>query len=103
MKSPRMHVMPWRTRSPYGHQWTEAVRHSMWCRLTYTCEVDGMTNFAQGLTADFCKTECDIRGNVLPAVGGKTVLTLYLLDRKPPLSFDGTITWRAGDYFGMHI
>jgi PilZ domain-containing protein len=84
-------------------QWREAVRDSMSCRVTYMCEVDGVTHLAEGWMADMSKTGCGIRGSFLPRIGSDTTLTLHLLDRKPPLSFDGSVTWTAGEFFGVSI
>jgi hypothetical protein len=73
------------------------------CQVTYTYEADGFTYAGEGTTRDFSKIGCGIRGSIIPPVGSKTRLTLYLLDPKASLSFDATITWVAGDYFGVQF
>jgi hypothetical protein len=83
--------------------WREAVRDSMSCRVTYRCEVDCVTHLAEGRLADMSKTGCGIRGSLVPPIGSDTTLTLHLRDRKPPLSFEGSVTWTAGEFFGVSL
>jgi hypothetical protein len=75
----------------------------MSCRVTYMCKVDGVTHLVEGRMVDMSKTGCGIRGSLLPPIGSDTTLTLHLLDRKPPLCFEGSVTWTAGDFFGVSI
>ena len=77
-------------------------REGMHCRVTYTYEIDNLMYTAEGTTRDFSKIGCGIRGTTTKlTVGNHTILTLYLQDLKPPLSFEATIIWIAGDFFGV--
>ena len=88
---------------PFLKQWTQAALGSISCRVTYSHETSGATHLAEGVTRDFSPTECTLRGSVVPPVGSKTTLTLSLRDQYRPLSLDGTITWTAGEYFGVGL
>jgi hypothetical protein len=96
-------TIPPQSRSSYGKRWLEAVRESIYCRVTYTYEANGLTHLAEGWMRDFSKTECAIRGRLLPRLGSETTVTLYLRDGKPPLSFDGSVNWTAVACFGVLI
>lgn len=82
---------------------TGTEREPLYCRVTFTYEADGLTYSAEGFTRDFSKSECGIRGSIIPPVGSKTCLILCLLDQQASLSFDATITWVAGDFFGVQF
>jgi hypothetical protein len=88
---------------PFLKQWTQAALGSISCRVTYSHEINGATHLAEGVTRDFSPIECTLRGSVVPPVGSKTTLTLSLRDQYRPLSLDGTITWTAGEYFGVGL
>ena len=89
--------------SPYFTQWMDAIRETLYCRVTYTYELDGLTHLAQGWIRDFSHTECAIRGSLLPPIGSATTLTLYLRDGDPPVSCDGSVRWIAPESFGVSI
>jgi len=89
--------------STYFKQWMDAIWEIIYCRVTYTSELDGFTHLAQGWMRDFPHTECAIRGRLLPPIGSATTVTLHLRDGAPPLSFDGTVCWTAPESFGVSI
>ena len=89
--------------STYFKQWMDAIWETLYCRVTYTYELNGLTYLAQGWIRDFSHTECAIRGRLLPQLGSATTLTLHLRDGAPPLSFDGTVCWTAPESFGVSI
>ena len=64
----------------------EAIRETIYCRVTYTYELDGLAHLAQGWMRDFSHTECAIRGRLLAPIGSPTRLTLHLRDGGPPVS-----------------
>jgi hypothetical protein len=80
-----------------------AEREPMHWRLTYTYEVDGSTYIVDGVTRDFCKIGCGIRGIIMPPLGSTTRLKLYLPTQKLPISLDAKITWVKGDCFGVRF
>lgn len=103
MKDP---TVPPKIRPPFLKQWTSAAGRPMFCQVTYTYQDIGLTHLAEGVLRDCSNTECGIRGRILPPVGSmgrRTTLTLYLRDQQRPVSFDGMITWTAGEFFGVHI
>jgi hypothetical protein len=73
-------------RSTYFTRWMDAIRDSIYCRVTYTYELNGLTHHAQGWMRDFSHTDCAIRGRLLPPIGSATTLTLHLQDGAPPVS-----------------
>jgi hypothetical protein len=89
--------------SPYFTQWMDAIRETLYCRVTYTYELNGLTYLAQGWIRDFSHTECAIRGRLLPQLGSATTLTLHLRDGAPPVSCDGNVSWTAPESFGVSI
>lgn len=78
-------------------------RRLRYCQVSYTYEAEGVTHTEEGFARDFSNRVCLIRGRASPHVGSKTALTLYFLDRKPPLCFDATVICVAGDYFGVEF
>ena len=89
--------------STYFTQWMEAIWETIYCRVTYTSELDGLAHLAQGWMRDFSHTECAIRGRLLPPIGSETTLTLHLRDGGPPVCFDGSVCWTAPECFGVSI
>src|SRR5215204_7040394 len=81
----------------------KAEREPMHWRVTYTYQGGGSTYIVEGVTRDFGKMGCGIRGTIMPPVGSKTRLKVYLPSNKLPLSMDAKITWVAGDFFGVRI
>jgi hypothetical protein len=90
-------------RSTYFKQWMDAIRESIYCRVTYASELNGLTHLAQGWMRDFSHTDCAIRGRLLPQLGSATTLTLHLRDGDPPVSCDGRVSWTAPESFGVSI
>jgi hypothetical protein len=82
-------------RSTYFTQWMDAIRETLYCRVTYTSELNGLTHLAQGWIRDFSHTDCAIRGRLLPPIGSATTLTVHLRDGDPPVSCDGNVSWTA--------
>ena len=80
-----------------------AEREPMHWRVTYTYQAGGSTYIVDGVTRDFGKMGCGIRGTIMPPVGSKTRLKVYLPSNKLPISLDAKITWVAGDFFGVRI
>ena len=80
-----------------------APREPLYCRVTYTYQVDGSTFAVDGVTRDLCRMGCAIRGTIIPPVGSKTRLKVYLPGHKLPISLDAKITWVAGQYFGVQF
>ena len=80
-----------------------AEREPMHCRVTYTYQVGGSTYAVDGVTRDLCKIGCGIRGTIMPPVGSKTRLKVYLPGQKLPISLDARIGWVAGEYFGVRF
>ncbi|HKO31531.1 MAG TPA: PilZ domain-containing protein [Nitrospiraceae bacterium] len=78
-------------------------RESIHCRVTYTYEAGDSTYAVDGVTQDVCKIGCGIRGTIIPPVGSKTRLKLYLGAHTRPISLSATISWMAGDYFGVRF
>ena len=81
-------------------QWTQRSRQ---LPVTYTYADNGCIHLLEGVTTDFSKSECGIRGSMVPPVGSHTALTLSLRGHNRPLLLDGTVAWTAGEYFGIHI
>ena len=81
----------------------DAIRETLYCRVTYTYEANGLTHLAEGWMRDFSTTECGIRGRLLPPLGSATAVTLYLRDGDPPVSFHGSVSWIAVGCFGVVI
>ena len=77
-----------------------AEREPAHCRVTYTYQAGGSTYTVDGVTRDLCRIGCGIRGTILPPVGSKTSLRVYLPGQKHPISLDARITWVAGDVLG---
>ena len=90
-------------RSTYFTRWMDAIRDSIYCRVTYTYELNGLTHHAQGWMRDFSHTDCAIRGRLLPPIGSATTLTLHLRDGDPPVSCDGSVSWTAPECFGVSL
>jgi hypothetical protein len=81
-----------------------AEREPMLCRVTYTYQVGSSTYAVDGVTRDLCRIGCGIRGTIIiPRVGSKTRLKVYLPGQKLPISSDARVTWVAGDYFGVQF
>jgi hypothetical protein len=80
-----------------------ADREPMHCRVAYTYQAGGSTYSVDGLTRDLCRIGCGIRGTIIPPVGSKTRLKVYLPGHKLPISLDAKITWVAGQYFGVQF
>jgi hypothetical protein len=80
-----------------------AQREPLHCRVTYTYQVDGSTYAVDGVTRDLCRMGCAIRGTIIPPVGSKTRLKVYLPGQKLPISLDAKITRVAGQYFGVQF
>ena len=89
--------------STYFKQWMDAIWETIYCRVTYTSELDGLTHLAQGWMRDFSHSDCAIRGRLLPPIGSATTVTLHLRDGASPLLFDGTVCWTAPESFGVSI
>ena len=81
----------------------KAERDPTHWRVTYTYEAGGSTYIVDGVTRDLCKIGCGIRGTVMPPLGSKTRLKVYLPDRNYPISLDARITWVEGNYFGVRF
>jgi hypothetical protein len=90
-------------RSTCFTQWMDAIRESIYCRVTYTYELDGLTHLAQGWMRDFSHTECAIRGRLLPQLGSATTVTLHLRDGDRAVSCEGSVSWTAPECFGVSI
>jgi hypothetical protein len=90
-------------RSTYFTQWMDAIRETLYCRVIYTSELDGLTHLAQGWIRDFSHTDCAIRGSLLPPIGRATTLTVHLRDGDPPVSCDGSVSWTAPECFGVSL
>jgi hypothetical protein len=73
------------------------------CRVAYTYQAGGSTYTVDGATRDLCRIGCGIRGTIIPPVGSKTSLRVYVPGQKLPLSLDARIAWVAGDYFGVRF
>jgi len=80
-----------------------AERQPAHCRVTYTYQAGGSTYTVDGVTRDVCRIGCGIRGTIIPPVGSRTSLRVYLPGQKLPISLDARITWVAGDYFGVRF
>jgi hypothetical protein len=80
-----------------------APREPLYCRVTYTYQVDGSTFAVDGVTRDLCRMGCAIRGTIIPPVGSKTRLKVFLPRQKPPILLNATIMWVAGDSFGVQF
>ena len=93
---------PQKTFPPFKNR-RVAARERMSCRVTYTYQAGGATYAVDGVGRDFCKIGCGIRGSIIPPVGSKTRLTIYLRGQKVPLPLDARVTWVAGDYFGVQF
>ena len=78
-------------------------KEARYCRLSYSFQAGGVSYEAQGLTRDVSKTGCGILGNIIPSAGTPIRLTLDLLDREAPLSFEGTVTWTVGEFFEVRL
>jgi hypothetical protein len=61
------------------------------------------TYAVDGTAQDISRSGCGIRGTMIPPVGSKTRLALYLPDQKVPLSLDARIIRVAGNYFGVEF
>jgi PilZ domain-containing protein len=73
-----------------------------YCQVTYTYEQGGFTYSAEGLVRDFSKKGCGIRGTtIIPPIGSKTNLMVFLPGHIAPLYFEGTVSWTAGEFFGV--
>ena len=80
-----------------------AERGPMRCRVTYTYQVGGSTYAVDGVTRDLCRIGCGVRGTIMPAVGSRTRLKVYLPGQNLPISLDAWVNWVAGDYFGVRF
>jgi hypothetical protein len=58
-------------------------RERMPCRVTYTYQAGSSTYAVNGVTRDLCKIGCGIRGTIIPPVGSKTRLKVYLGGHTP--------------------
>lgn len=75
-----------------------------YCQVTYTYERGGLTYSAEGFVRDFSKKGCGIRGGtIIPPVGSHTSLTVLLPGQTAPLYFEATVSWIAGDFFGVQF
>jgi hypothetical protein len=80
-----------------------AEREPAHCRVAYTYQAGGSTYTVDGVTRDLCRIGCGIRGTIIPPVGSKTNLRVYVPGQKLPILLDARITWQAGDYFGVRF
>ncbi len=80
-----------------------AEREPAHCRVAYTYQAGGSTYTVDGVTRDLCRIGCGIRGTIMPPIGSKTSLRVYLPGQKLPILLDARITWVAGDYFGVRF
>jgi hypothetical protein len=78
-------------------------RERMHCRVTYTYQAGSSTYAVDGMSRDLCKIGCGIRGTIIPPVGSKTRLKVYLGGHKLPIALDARISWVAGNYFGVRF
>jgi PilZ domain len=74
-----------------------------YCPLSYTYQAGERCCDGQGWTRDLSRTGCGIRGTIIPPTGTDIRVTLYLDDQDVPLSFEATVRWTVGVYFGVQF
>ena len=85
--------------APALEPWEQAERAFIY-RVTYTYETRGATYSTEGLSRDFSRSGCGIRGTIIPPVGSKIGVTLHF-GQNLDVSTTATITWVAGEFFGV--
>ena len=98
MVGPKMHLAG---RLAIDNNQRTTERQPSYCQVSYTYKVGTATYAVDGLTRDISRTGCGIRGTIMPPMGQKTRLALYLPNYILPISLDATVIWVAGYCFGV--
>jgi PilZ domain len=73
-------------------------------RVTYTGAEGARLVKTDGSLRDLSKTGCKILGTILPVVGSRVTVTLYLEDGQAPLCLgDTTVSWIRGSVFAIRF
>lgn len=79
-----------------------AEREPMSFRVSYSYEAGGSRYFTEGVTRDFSKSGCAIRGTVIPPMGTKILVALHF-GQNLRVTTIATITWVSGEFFGVRF